>query len=148
MCEAVSCGLQVVSTNVGGIPEVLPSDMVELCQPNVEALCTGLDTCIQNVRDNNIPDPWEYHKKMEEFYNWHNIAERTEIVYNSARNLPVRSKADLLVTVYALGPVIGKLVVIMYSLSMALLWICGIIWPRSNIDIVPEYGFHRLRKSK
>ena len=146
MCEAVSCGLQVVTTNVGGIPEVLPDGMVELCQPSVQALCDGLEKCIQNVRDNNIPDPWDYHQKMEQFYNWHNIAKRTERVYDSARLLPVPSRAQLLITAYSLGPIIGKLVVILYSLVMALLWIVGVVWPKTNIDTVPDYGFNRLRK--
>ena len=33
--EAVSCGLLVVTTNVGGTPEILPTDMLYLADPNV-----------------------------------------------------------------------------------------------------------------
>lgn len=33
--------LQVVSTRVGGIPEVLPHDLIYLTDPNVEALIEG-----------------------------------------------------------------------------------------------------------
>jgi phosphatidylinositol glycan class A protein len=38
MLEAASCGLIVVSTNVGGIPEVLPQKMAYLAKPNSECL--------------------------------------------------------------------------------------------------------------
>ncbi len=31
--EAVSCGLLCVSTRVGGVPEVLPSHLIKLCDP-------------------------------------------------------------------------------------------------------------------
>ena len=38
LIEAASCGLRVISTNVGGVPEVLPSDMTILVEPNVGAM--------------------------------------------------------------------------------------------------------------
>lgn len=44
--EAASCGLQVVSTKVGGIPEVLPSDLILLTEPNVESVLNGVVTAI------------------------------------------------------------------------------------------------------
>ncbi|KAK3729006.1 hypothetical protein QZH41_011462, partial [Actinostola sp. cb2023] len=34
--EAASCGLLVVSTSVGGVPEVLPSDMIRLAEPSIK----------------------------------------------------------------------------------------------------------------
>lgn len=34
--EAASCGLQVVSTRVGGVPEVLPNHMIRFAEPSAE----------------------------------------------------------------------------------------------------------------
>lgn len=45
--EAASCGLQVVSTKVGGIPEVLPSDLILLTEPNVESVLNGVVLSIE-----------------------------------------------------------------------------------------------------
>jgi len=42
MLEAASCGLMVVGTDVGGIPEVLPPGMAYLAKPNAEALTQQL----------------------------------------------------------------------------------------------------------
>lgn len=45
--EAASCGLQVVSTRVGGIPEVLPSELILLTEPNVDSVLNGVVTAIK-----------------------------------------------------------------------------------------------------
>eukprot|EP01082_Thalassiosira_pseudonana_P001795 g832.t1 g832 contig10:813539-814845(+) len=44
--EAASSGLFVVSTNVGGVPEVLPPDMIHLADPDVDSLVEGLSRAI------------------------------------------------------------------------------------------------------
>ena len=41
--EAASCGLVVVSTDVGGIPEVLPPNMIRLAKPEASSLCYKLE---------------------------------------------------------------------------------------------------------
>ena len=42
MLEAASCGLLVVSTDVGGIPEVLPPGMAYLAKPDADSLMVQL----------------------------------------------------------------------------------------------------------
>lgn len=48
--EAASCGLQVVSTRVGGIPEVLPSNLITLTDASIDALYVGLVTAIETIQ--------------------------------------------------------------------------------------------------
>ncbi|XP_022227015.2 phosphatidylinositol N-acetylglucosaminyltransferase subunit A [Drosophila obscura] len=40
--EAASCGLQVVSTSVGGIPEVLPKSLILLAEPDIDAIHSAI----------------------------------------------------------------------------------------------------------
>lgn len=43
ICEAASCGLHVVSTRVGGIPEVLPSEFMTLAEPHAPGILDYLN---------------------------------------------------------------------------------------------------------
>lgn len=45
--EAASCGLQVVTTRVGGIPEVLPNSLTILTEPTIESVYAGLRLAVQ-----------------------------------------------------------------------------------------------------
>ena len=81
--EAASCGLKVVSTGVGGIPEVLPEDMIHLVQPSVTSIVQALVSEVKEVIRGNVPDPHLANKFVAEAYNWRNVAERTENVYKS-----------------------------------------------------------------
>ena len=45
------CGLYIVSTNVGGLPEVLPSDMISLCEPHPQLLTAALLESLSKLFD-------------------------------------------------------------------------------------------------
>lgn len=72
--------LKVVSTKVGGIPEVLPENLIILCEPSVKSLCDGLEKAIAQLRSGTLPSPETVHNKVKTFYTWRNVAERTEKV--------------------------------------------------------------------
>ena len=52
--EAASCGLLCVSTNVGGIPEVLPPHMTFLAQAKPKPMIKQLEQAISSYKENGI----------------------------------------------------------------------------------------------
>jgi len=73
-----SVSVKVVSTRVGGIPEVLPEDLISLCEPTVRSLCAGLESVIGRLRSGAVPSPASIHARVRRLYTWRNVAERTE----------------------------------------------------------------------
>lgn len=71
---------QVVSTRVGGIPEVLPEELITLCEPTVRSLCAGLETVIARQRAGAVLSPESIHSQVQTLYTWRNVADRTEKV--------------------------------------------------------------------
>lgn len=71
---------QVVSTRVGGIPEVLPDDLIILCEPTVKSLCNGVEKAISQLKTGSLLSPEIIHSKVKMFYTWRNVAKRTEKV--------------------------------------------------------------------
>ncbi|XP_041494409.1 phosphatidylinositol N-acetylglucosaminyltransferase subunit A-like [Microtus oregoni] len=134
--EAASCGLQVVSTKVGGIPEVLPENLIILCEPSVRSLCKGLEKAIFQVKSGMLPDAENIHNAVKALYTWRNVAERTEKVYERAGKeavLPMHKRLNRLVS--HCGPLTGHsfalLAVFSYLFLMFLRWMT----PDSVIDV-------------
>lgn len=100
-----SCSLKVVSTKVGGIPEVLPDDLIYLTDPTVPHLIegnytlfitfvtfiafkfiSGLERAMIDLKHGKIVCPYECNIRIRNYYNWENISSRTEVVYNKVAN--------------------------------------------------------------
>ena len=79
--EAASCGLYVVCTQVGGIPEVLPSEMTEFAKPEEDDLVRATMRAIDSLRHNKVR-PGRFHDQVKAMYSWTNVAQRTERVYD------------------------------------------------------------------
>ena len=59
--EAACVGLLVVSTKVGGVPEVLPSDMMLLAEPMPEDLVVAMEEALKRVY---YVDPVKQHQQV------------------------------------------------------------------------------------
>ena len=79
--EAASCGLYVVCTRVGGIPEVLPQHMTTFAKPEEDDLVIQTGKAIAALRSNNIRTE-RFHDQVKMMYSWTDVAKRTERVYD------------------------------------------------------------------
>ncbi|XP_023708653.1 N-acetylglucosaminyl-phosphatidylinositol biosynthetic protein [Cryptotermes secundus] len=135
--EAASCGLQVVSTKVGGIPEVLPSDLIYLTEPNVPSLLLGLETALANLRSGNVVPPWDCHHRVALLYNWMDVASRTETVYHRVAGEKSKTLGSQLRRYMASG-VLPFLLII--SLAHLMLRFLDWMVPHKSIDIAKDYN--------
>ncbi len=139
--EAASCGLFVCATNVGGVPEVLPPDMILLAEPNVRDMTAILDRAILEkvgCEGGLAFNPIHFHEKIKDMYSWNRVATRTVAVYEQVIQKKRLSFLQRLSRYKTVGPFAGYVVCL---LSITLHFIVIIIeWlqPRRLIDVVPD----------
>ncbi|KAJ4823802.1 hypothetical protein Tsubulata_005646 [Turnera subulata] len=125
--EAASCGLLTVSTRVGGVPEASPDpdDMVQAIKKAISLLPKI--------------DPQVMHNRMKKLYDWHDVAKRTEIVYDRALKCPNQNVLERLSRYLSCGAWAGKLFCLVMIIDF-LLWRLLQLWqPDADIEEVPEF---------
>src|SRR5699024_9836906 len=97
----------VVSTDVGGVSEVLPGDVVSLAAPDAEQLAQATVEAVKKVQNGKL-DKWAMHDRVKGMYSWHEVAKRTvsekwkqgnsrifqERVYRVAMSKPIPTFAE------------------------------------------------------
>ncbi|XP_020532544.2 phosphatidylinositol N-acetylglucosaminyltransferase subunit A isoform X4 [Jatropha curcas] len=134
--EAASCGLLTVSTRVGGVPEVLPDDMIVLAEPDPGDMVQAIRKAISILPK---IDPQVMHDRMKKLYNWHDVAKRTEIVYDRALKCPNQKFLERLSRYLSCGAWAGKLFCLVMIIDFLLLHIVQLWQPAENIEEVPEF---------
>ncbi|ELT92127.1 hypothetical protein CAPTEDRAFT_228243 [Capitella teleta] len=144
--EAVSCGLQVISTKVGGVPEVLPIDFIQLAPPSSKALVAALNAAIDLRRQEKHVDPLVAHQRVAKLYTWQNVAMRTEKVYNAMAEEPEIELRDRLLRYSQCGPVAGKIFIVIAVINYFFLIIVAYWSPAEHIDIATDFP-HKLKST-
>ncbi|KAL2054674.1 hypothetical protein ABVK25_004978 [Lepraria finkii] len=156
--EAASCGLYVVCTRVGGIPEVLPPHMTTFAKPEEDDLVGATQKAIAALRANRIRTEG-FHEQVKKMYSWTDVAERTERVYDGITGAiseeefygdvsgggwsATRGRAgvqsfaliDRLKRYYGCGIWAGKLFCLCVIIDYLLFQLLEMLAPRANIDI-------------
>jgi phosphatidylinositol N-acetylglucosaminyltransferase subunit A len=160
--EAASCGLFVVCTKVGGIPEVLPQHMTIFAEPEENDLVQATGKAIAALRSGKVKTE-RFHDQVKMMYSWTDVARRTERVYDgitgaigeeefyghhpggawsAARGRAgVQSYAlvDRLKRYYGCGIWAGKLFCLCAIIDFLLFLFLEIWAPRANIDIARNW---------
>ncbi|KAK2657184.1 hypothetical protein Ddye_010236 [Dipteronia dyeriana] len=116
--EAASCGLLTLSTRVGGVPEVLPDDMIVLAEPDPDDMVLAIRKAISILPK---IDPQVMHDRMKKLYNWQDVAKRTEIVYDSALKYSNQNLLERLSRYLSCGAWAGKVFALVMIIDY-LLW--------------------------
>lgn len=136
--EAASCGLQVVSTNVGGLPEVLPPDLITLTEPTVDGLIHGVELALADLEAKRFVPPMEAHKIIEKSYSWRDVAKQTEEVYKSVSREPVLTLSNRFHR-YIKSGVFGFIFFVLILINQVLLFYHDRLMPRAKIDICHDH---------
>jgi phosphatidylinositol glycan class A protein len=150
--EAASCGLFVVSTRVGGIPEVLPPDMVSFAaEPSARAVADCLSRAIEVElalgAAGGARDVWAQHARVRGMYDWKDVAERVERVYDAIRARPHNASfAQRLYRCTEAGPIAGLLSMLLVAADALLLLLVQCLRPDTDIEPAPHIDLNGIVK--
>ncbi|KAK5948412.1 Phosphatidylinositol N-acetylglucosaminyltransferase GPI3 subunit [Knufia fluminis] len=160
--EAASCGLYVVCTRVGGIPEVLPPHMTTFAKPEEDDLVRATGIAIAKLRSGKVTTD-KFHDQVKMMYSWTDVAQRTERVYDgitgaiseeefygvhadgswsAARvRAGVQSYAliDRLKRYYGCGVWAGKLFCLCAIIDYLIFFFLELFAPRDKIDLAKDW---------
>ncbi|CAM9301311.1 unnamed protein product, partial [Discosporangium mesarthrocarpum] len=140
--EAASCGLFVVSTAVGGVPEVLPHDMIKFAQPSVGDIADALTAAIPISRK---VVPSEFHERVRVMYSWEDVAIRTEEAYERAFMAPQASLLKRFQSYRRVG-FFGQFVACYIASLLHLMWrLFEVLWPRESVELAPDFSGEDMR---
>jgi len=129
--EAASSGLYVVSTDVGGVGEVLPENMMTLVKAEKSSIIEGVKKAVENY--NSIRNQThEYHGVLKTTYNWNKVANKTLDVYNKAIHIKDRSILNRFKNCLSIGRFSGIFYLILIIIDYLLLLFISSIWPKKN----------------
>ncbi|XP_065829812.1 phosphatidylinositol N-acetylglucosaminyltransferase subunit A-like isoform X2 [Oscarella lobularis] len=131
--EAASCG-----TRVGGVPEVLPSDMILMAEPRVQALTDALHDAIRMIKEGRHLQPNESHERVEKMYQWKDVAARTEKVYDLVAGQPAYTLQERLQRYRNGRPIAGVFYGLVVIVEVFFLWLLELLRPEKDIDVVPS----------
>ncbi|CAN6674639.1 phosphatidylinositol N-acetylglucosaminyltransferase GPI3 subunit [Trichomonascus vanleenenianus] len=144
--EAASCGLLVVTTKVGGIPEVLPSHMTVFASPSEDSLVESTLQAIKLIEEKQV-DTSTFHEEIKDMYCWEDVAKRTEEVYNTIDTETLQEPLiDRMSRYYRCGPWAGKLFVMCVVVDVLLLYFLEWMWPSDSIDKAKKWPKKKLLK--
>ncbi|KAJ2389340.1 Phosphatidylinositol N-acetylglucosaminyltransferase GPI3 subunit [Coemansia sp. RSA 2603] len=147
--EAAACGLLVVSTRVGGIPEVLPRHMVTFAAPEEDSVVEALSEAVELVGSRERhPElaPGYFHRQVKRMYSWHNVAERTERVYVKIADACEPPLIERLRRYYGCGLVAGKLFCLVAAVDFLIGVVLAWLWPAERIEAARGFDYARYRR--
>uniref|UniRef100_A0A6B2L2A1 phosphatidylinositol N-acetylglucosaminyltransferase n=1 Tax=Arcella intermedia TaxID=1963864 RepID=A0A6B2L2A1_9EUKA len=143
--EAASCGLFVVSTRVGGVPEVLPDDLILLSDPTTEDLTEKVLTAIPRIKDF---DPFKAHERVKKCYSWFDVAERTERVYDHICKEEPLPLIERFRRFYGCGLFAGKIFCVVVAFGYLIWQFYEWLSPRDTIDPARDWPFVEYERRK
>ncbi|KAJ5070951.1 n-acetylglucosaminyl-phosphatidylinositol biosynthetic protein [Anaeramoeba ignava] len=143
--EAASCGLFVVSTAVGGVPEVLPSHMIKFAKPDAEQLAQAV---IDSIGPSQEVDPWLFHSQVKNMYNWDDVAERTEAVYDKIQFDVQQPLVNRIHRYFNCGTWASKAFCFALALQFLFMLILEWLMPANEVDIAPDFPLKQFLKNK
>lgn len=145
--EACSVGLHIVSTKVGGVPEVLPESLnVILAQPDVPSLINALEETIARIHrfrrgaseKEDITCPFKTNQIVANLYNWTDVAIRTEKIYKKVLDEPAKTVKDVMENIISRSGV--YLYLLVSTLCHLILIFMSWFQPFDQIDICPRFN--------
>ncbi|KAJ9466883.1 Phosphatidylinositol N-acetylglucosaminyltransferase gpi3 subunit [Diplonema papillatum] len=133
--EAAASGRVVVATEVGGVPEVLPSDLLILAPPDPKALADGVTAALGRFPS---VSPWAQHRRVAAMYNWEDITARTMTVYAKVADTPPPPLHERICHNLALGLVYGCLCAGITALHHFVWLLLKFVSPADGIQKAPE----------
>lgn len=143
LVEAASCGLLIVSTNVGGIPEVLPERMtVHAAQTSVSSLVEATDKAISLIKSGEI-DTSSFHDEVSSMYNWMDVAKRTVNVYEDVFSdaLPIdKNWVHMVKRFYRRDGSWARHLYVLCAIVESIIYlVLEWLYPKEDIDFAPKW---------